>query len=102
MAAFGIQLLKHGLALCGKNFGGFVEAWNHVVRRSANICGDADAYPADGIISVDNTDVDHPIIRLDRTKLPSGGLEHVAGDDTNIVFDTTSEPGKIKVDVYYK
>lgn len=73
MAAFGVQLLKRGLALCGKNFGGFVEAWNHVVQRSANICGDADANPADGRISVDNTNPDHPVIRFDASNLGSSG-----------------------------
>lgn len=88
MAAFGIQLLKHGLALCGKNFGGFVEAWNHVVRRSANVCGDADANPDDGLISVDNTDVDHPIIRLDKTKLPSGS-SGVTGSLYPTAFEAT-------------
>ena len=73
MAAFGVQLLKRGLALCGENFAGFVDAWNHVVRRSANVCGDGDANPSEGLITVDNTDVDHPVIRLDTSRLPSGG-----------------------------
>ena len=112
MAAFGVQLLERGLALCGENFAGFVDAWNHVVRRSANVCGDGDANPSEGLITVDNTDVDHPVIRLDTSRLPSwsggGGScdcpTYVAGDDTNIVFtESTDTDGKtIKVDVYYK
>ncbi len=78
MAAFGVQLLKRGLALCGKNFANFVEAWNHVVQRSANICGDADANPADGYISVDNANPDHPVIRFDASKLPAASAASAA------------------------
>lgn len=73
MAAFPIQELKHGLALCGRNFRAFVEAWNHVANRSANLRGDGDTDPENGLVTVDNTDVDHPVIRIDRSKLKAGG-----------------------------
>lgn len=90
MAAFGVQLLKQGLALCGKNFTNFVEAWNHVVQRSANLCGDADANPADGRISVDNTNPDHPVIRFDATGLTGGS----SGGDDSGDDDTDSDEAK--------
>lgn len=60
---FPIQILKHGLALCKSNFDQFVESWNHVVRRSANLSGDGDD-GRNGKIKVDNSDVDHPVIRF--------------------------------------
>ena len=60
---FPVQLLKHGLALCKANFDRFVESWNHVVLRSANLAGDGDD-GRNGKIKVDNSDVDHPVIRF--------------------------------------
>lgn len=60
---FPVQLLKHGLALCKANFDRFVESWNHVVQRSANLAGDGDD-GRNGSIKVDNSDVDHPVIRF--------------------------------------
>jgi hypothetical protein len=60
---FPVQLLKHGLALCKANFDRFVESWNHVVQRSANLAGDGDD-GRNGKIKIDNSDVDHPVIRF--------------------------------------
>lgn len=85
MAAFGIQLLEKGLALCGKNFKGFVDAWNHVVNRSANIRGDGDTDPANGLITVDNTDADHPVIRLDRSRLGKSESGESGGGEITLV-----------------
>lgn len=81
MAAFGIQLLEKGLALCGRNFQGFVDAWNHVVNRSAHIRGDGDTDPENGLITVDNSNVDHPVIRLDRSKLKADGSSGASAAD---------------------
>ena len=47
MGAFTIENLEHGKLLCGKNFSGYVEAWNNVVARSANLKGDQDTSQAD-------------------------------------------------------
>lgn len=68
-----LQFLRHGKALCQAVFGGFVETWNYVVRRTDAICGDGDLVNGDGLITVDNTDPERPIIRLDKSQLPKGG-----------------------------
>lgn len=66
-----LQKLQHGKILCGKVFGTFVETWNYICRRVENIQGDADVNPTKGFVKVDNTDPEHPVIRLDNTNLLS-------------------------------
>lgn len=56
--------MKHGKILCGKVFASFVETWNYIVNRIENLKGDADANPQSGHIKIDNTDPEHPIMRL--------------------------------------
>ena len=72
MADFELQYLKHGKSLCGKVFGTFVETFNRLVDFHANLKGDGDVSD-DGIVTVDRADPAHPVIRLDRSKLPTGG-----------------------------
>lgn len=59
-----LQRLKHGKLLCRKVFASFVETWNYIVNRIENLKGDADANPQTGHIKIDNTDPEHPIMRL--------------------------------------
>ena len=66
-----LQKLQHGKILCGKVFSTFVETWNYICRRVENIQGDADVNPTKGFVKVDNTDPEHPVIRLDNTNLLS-------------------------------
>lgn len=72
MADFKLQYLKHGKSLCGKVFGTFVETFNRLVDFQANLKGDGDV-SGDGLVTVDRADPAHPVIRLDRSKLPTGG-----------------------------
>lgn len=59
-----LQKLRHGKLLCKKVFASFVETWNYIVNRIENLKGDADANPQTGHIKIDNTDPEHPIMRL--------------------------------------
>ncbi len=98
--AFTPQELTAGKLLCGKNFPNFVRTWNWLVRFCRNLQGDAQG-GADGAITVDRADEDHPIVRLTKTFSTSGGgATYVKGDDTNIVF-TPKDDGTIAIDVYY-
>lgn len=72
MADFELQYLKHGKSLCGKVFARFVETFNRLVDFHANLKGDGDV-SGDGLVTVDRSDPAHPVIRLDRSKLPTGG-----------------------------
>lgn len=56
--------MKHGKLLCRKVFASFVETWNYIVNRIENLKGDADTNPQNGHIKIDNTDPEHPIMRL--------------------------------------
>ena len=60
-----LQKLKHGDAITGANFPTFVETYNYTVERCDNLKGDKDVNPQSGIIRVDNTDPEHPVIRCD-------------------------------------
>ena len=71
MADFELQYLKHGKSLCGRVFGTFVETFNRLVDFHANLKGDGDVSD-DGLVTVDRADPAHPVIRLDRSKLPTG------------------------------
>lgn len=72
MADFELQYLKHGKSLCGRVFGTFVETFNRLVDFHANLKGDGDV-SADGLVTVDRADPAHPVIRLNRSRLPTGG-----------------------------
>ena len=61
---FAPQFLKHGLALCGKNFPRVVETWNWLSDFCSNLKGDADVNAASGSITVDRTNPAHPVIRF--------------------------------------
>lgn len=63
--------LKHGKLLTKKDFPTFVETFNYAVKRVDNIVGDKDINPQDGIIRVDNTDPEHPVVRCDKAALSS-------------------------------
>ncbi|MBQ2630407.1 MAG: hypothetical protein IJG13_12080 [Kiritimatiellae bacterium] len=58
-----VQKLKHGKALCGKTFGGFVDTFNWLVDFCQSLQGDKDANNANGVISVDRSDPTAPVIR---------------------------------------
>lgn len=58
-----VQKLKHGKALCGKTFGGFVDTFNWLVDFCQNLKGDKDANQANGSIYVDRSDPSAPVIR---------------------------------------
>lgn len=68
-----VQYLKHGKILAGKVFGSFVETWNWMVAGWANLKGDYDVDPENGLIYVDRTDEEHPVIRLRTDRLPATG-----------------------------
>lgn len=61
---FAPQFLKHGLALCGKNFPRVVETWNWLSDFCVNLKGDADVNADSGSIKVDRTNPAHPVIRF--------------------------------------
>lgn len=59
-----LQELTKGKILCGKTAPDFVETFNYTARRCDNLCGDADLNPESGKITVDNTNPEHPVIRI--------------------------------------
>ena len=68
-----LQYLRHGKALCGKVFKRFVETFNFHNDFIANLKGDGDLPGSDGCMNVDTTDPKHPVIRLNKNKLPKHG-----------------------------
>ena len=58
-----VQELKHGKLLTRRVYPFFVDTWNWVVRNVNNLKGDNDVRP-DGLITVDRTDPDAPVIRF--------------------------------------
>ncbi|MBR4522812.1 MAG: hypothetical protein IKO64_01055 [Kiritimatiellae bacterium] len=75
-----IQYLKHGKILAGKVFGSFVETWNWMVAGWANLKGDYDVDPENGLIYIDRTDEEHPVIRLRTDRLPATGANITTED----------------------
>ena len=63
--------LKHGKLICQAIYPTFVETWNWLVRFTSTIKGDFETNPQKGVIVVDRTDPDHPIIRLRQDRLPA-------------------------------
>lgn len=63
-----LQQLQKGKLLCDKTAPDFVATFNYSVNRLDNLKGDKDINPQNGVISVDNTDPEHPVIRCDVTK----------------------------------
>lgn len=66
-----LQKLRHGKLLSKSVFPQFVETWNYIVERLENIKGDCDDSPTDGLIKFDTTDPEHPVIRLNKSNLPT-------------------------------
>ena len=66
-----IQKLRHGRLLCGTVFRFFVETWNWLTAYVDNRKGDLDVDPMNGVITVDRTQPEHPVIRLRKDRLPS-------------------------------
>jgi len=60
-----VQRLKHGVILCKKNFVTFVETFNFLIDFAQNLRGDGDGH-ADGLITVDKSNPDNPVIRSKR------------------------------------
>lgn len=89
-----LQELKHDKFLTKSNFPFFVDSWNYVSNRIENIRGDADltAQYGGGHITVDNSDPEHPVIRLVDLPLGGGGGGGLSG--------TVSFVGDIQYDVY--
>lgn len=74
-----LQKLTHDKLLTKTNFPQFVETYNYTVNRCENIKGDGDEY-GQGLIQVDNTDPEHPIIRVNYDNLKSDYLEQTTPD----------------------
>ena len=68
-----LQQLTKGKFLCAKNAPDFVETFNYCVNRLENLKGDRDINPNNGVISVDNTDPEHPVIRAMLPQAQAGG-----------------------------
>lgn len=64
-----LQKLKHDKLLTKQNFPTFVETHNYLVERCENLKGDDDIGGRKGLINVDNTDPEHPIIRCNYDNL---------------------------------
>ena len=90
MADFELQYLKHGKSLCGRVFGTFVETFNRLVDFHANLKGDGDV-SADGLVTVDRADPAHPVIRLNRSKLPTDGGGGTSADLSASAFGLVEE-----------
>lgn len=118
-----LQFLRKGALLVGKVFPRFVETWNWLVGAFDSMVGDGDIDPKGGAITVDRTNPDRPVIRLNKAKVGGGGetgditvvgdddtkhsgheIKLKAKDDTNIKFDVTDSGGVITVEVgvYYR
>lgn len=81
-----IQKLKHGRLLCGTVFRWFVDTWNWLATYVDNLKGDFEVDPKNGVIVVDRTHGDHPVIRLRKDRLPAskvyiGPFNPVSSDD---------------------
>lgn len=79
-----VQYLRHGKILAGKVFGSFVETWNWMVAGWANLKGDYDVDPENGLIYIDRTDEEHPVIRLRTDRLPATGA-NVTTEDVDAI-----------------
>ena len=105
-----VQKLKHGKALCGKTFGGFVDTFNWLVDVCLSLKGDKDVNNANGTITVDRADPSAPVIRADKHqkgggssaadcscfRLSSGEVEVEAEGS-----EATTEAHRFVVDCYY-
>lgn len=67
-----LQELRHGKLLTKENFPQFVDTFNYAVKRLENLKGDADVRPNGGWVTVDNSDPEHPVIRLRNTPSVNG------------------------------
>ena len=74
-----LQKLTHDKLLTKTNFPQFVETYNYTVNRCENIKGDGDDY-GQGLIQVDNTDPEHPIIRVNYDNLKSEYTQQTTPD----------------------
>ena len=90
MADFELQYLQHGKSLCGRVFGTFVETFNRLVDFHANLKGDGDVSD-DGLVTVDRADPAHPVIRLNRSKLPTDGGGGTSADLSASAFGLVEE-----------
>lgn len=70
-----VQKLKHGKALCGKTFGGFVDTFNWLVDFCQSLKGDKDANQTTGTITLDRADPSAPVIRGTMAKGGGGDLD---------------------------
>lgn len=92
------QRLKHGKALCGKVFSGFVETFNALVDFKDNLKGDDDVSRGNGHIRVDRTNPRFPIIRCSGCR--SGGDSGGAVDVDDVSVGKKSD-AKIEVKGYH-
>lgn len=84
-----LQQLQHDKILTKGNFPKFVETWNYVVNRLQNIKGDYDSDPENGHIQFDNTDQEHPVIRVLNLPKGEGGGGGMCG---NFAYDDYTDP----------
>lgn len=61
-----LETLRHGRLLTGRVFRFFVETWNWLITYVDNLAGDFDVNPQTGVITVDRTKGDRPVIRVRR------------------------------------
>lgn len=85
-----MQRLQHGKLLTQKNFAQFVDTWNYIVERLEGIKGDYQIDPHQGHIVFDNTDPEHPVIRI--RNLPKGGGGGGTGMCCNFAYDDYTDP----------
>lgn len=88
-----MQTLGHGKLLTAKNFPQFVETWNYMNKRLENIRGDRDVNPETGHIKVDNTDPEHPVIRLEGKtdgKSETEGVSETFSVVTSVAWNASS------------
>ena len=68
---------------------GFVDTFNWLVDFCKNLQGDKDRNPANGVVSVDRSVSDFPVVKADAA-LGGGGLAKVVGSDGSSVSNATT------------
>ena len=93
-----IQKLRHNRLLCGAVFRWFVETWNWITSYVDNLRGDGDLNGQTGCITIDRTDPDAPVIRIDPNKLPKAqGDITPDGYSTEIAPAGEDSAGKLQI-----
>ena len=86
-----LQKLEHGKLLTKSNFPQFVDTWNYVVNRCQNLKGDGDLYNG-GLINIDNTNPEYPVVRLNKYLLGDGYVEGPFAVNIQALSDDQDKP----------